>query len=173
MQFSLNKPAKLGQTHLVLIDGPAGAGKTTLSKKLEVQFQAPVIHLEFLYNGWDDALTSTLTNNLLKLCNSIEAGRNHLLPIYDWAEKKFTDVRTIAPTPKLIIEGVGSGQSAIRNFASLLIWVDADPKVALERVMNRDGYNYPDEISRWKIREAAHFELEQTAKFADFHYRTT
>ena len=173
MQFSLNKPAKLGQTQLVLIDGPAGAGKTTLAKKLEIQFQAPVIHLEFLYNGWDDALTDTLTNNLLELCNSLKVGKNHLLPIYDWQQKSYRSSTIISPSPKLIIEGVGAGQRAIREFASALIWVDADPKVALERVMNRDGYNYPDEIFRWKIREAAHFEVEQTAKFADFHYRTT
>lgn len=173
MQFSLNKPAKLGQTQLILIDGPAGAGKTTLAMKLKLEIDAPVIHLEYLYNGWDDALTATLTNNLLELCNAIKFGRNHLLPIYDWQEKSYRSVRTISPTPKLIIEGVGAGQRAIREFASALIWVDADPNVALERIMNRDGFNYPDEIFRWRIREAAHFEEEQTAKFADFYYRTT
>ena len=173
MQFSLNNSPKLGRTQLILIDGPSGAGKTTLAKQLQSELAATIIHLEFLYNGWDDALTSTLTNNLVSLCNSIKSGQDHFLPIYNWQTKTFDSTKIISPTPKLIIEGVGAGQSAIRSFASALIWVDADPEIALARVMQRDGFNYPDEISRWKIREAAHFKLEQTAKFADFHYLTS
>ena len=173
MQFSLNKPAKLGQSKLILIDGPAGAGKTTLSKELSNEFEAKVIHLENLYNGWEDALTPTLTKNLLALCNSIQAGRTHSLPIYNWKLAKFDGFDLILPEEFLIIEGVGAGQSAIRHFSSALIWVDADPEIALARVMERDGYQYPEEISRWKVREAEHFEVEQTAKFADFHYLTS
>ena len=173
MQFSLNKPAKLGQTKLVLIDGPAGAGKTTLAQELAKEWDAKVIHLEFLYNGWDDAITSTLTKNLLALCNSIREGITHSLPIYSWEQKKYDGYQLIEPTDILIIEGVGAGQSAIREFASALIWVDADPEISLQRVMERDGYLYPEEISRWKVREAEHFKVEQTAKFADFHYLTS
>lgn len=173
MQFSLNKPARLGKTQLILIDGPAGAGKTTLANVLKEELCCDVIHLEYLYNGWDDALTQTLTDNLIALCNSIKLGKSHWLPIYDWEINAFNSEREILPSEKLIIEGVGAGQAAIRHYSSSLIWVDADPDVALDRVMKRDGFRYPEEISRWKIREAAHFKLEQTAKFADFHYSTS
>ena len=173
MQFSLNKPALLGQTQLILIDGPAGAGKTTLADKLSKDFDAKVIHLEYLYDGWENALTPTLTEKLLELCNSLANGQSHTLPVYDWHEKRFIGIEIIEPSKVLIIEGVGAGQSAIRGYSSALIWVDVDPQLGFDRVIARDGESIREEIIRWKIREAEHFAEEQTRHFADFYYSTS
>ena len=45
---------------LLAIDGPAGAGKTTLAAQLEKEFSATgsvrVVHLDDLYSGWTTAL---------------------------------------------------------------------------------------------------------------------
>ena len=158
---------------LLIIRGCPSAGKTTLAEKLSSELNAKVIHLEYLYNGWNDALSPTLTKHLQNLCNAISKGEIHQLPIYNWSKNKYDSLDPITPDKILIIEGVGAGQSAIRDFASALIWVDADPEIALKRVMERDGYKYPEEITRWKEREARHFAKEQTAKFADFHYFTS
>ena len=60
-------PPACGVTRIIAIDGPAGSGKTTLSFALEAaltQFTVVTIHMDALYQGWDDALTTTLTRNL-------------------------------------------------------------------------------------------------------------
>lgn len=45
----------------IVIDGPAGAGKTTLARSIVDHFaMGEVIHCDDLYHGWEDALTSTL-----------------------------------------------------------------------------------------------------------------
>ena len=53
---------------LLAIDGPAGAGKTTLAAKLEAEYSVHstvrTIHMDDLYNGWDDALGISLTDTL-------------------------------------------------------------------------------------------------------------
>ena len=50
---------------LLAIDGPAGAGKTTLAAQLDKEFAATgtvrVVHLDDLYSGWTTALGNDLT----------------------------------------------------------------------------------------------------------------
>ena len=53
---------------LIAIDGPAGAGKTTLAAKFFAEFSVDksvlVIHLDDLYDGWDNALSSAMLSHL-------------------------------------------------------------------------------------------------------------
>ena len=158
---------------IILIDGPAGAGKTTLALKLQTERSCQVVHLDSVYNGWEDALTETLTQNLLSLINAFKAGLTYELPIYNWEQRKFVETRTIRPDNCLIIEGVGSGQSAIRDHASSLYWVEVDEEIGLARVLARDGDAIAEEMRVWKVREAEHFKKERTREFADFIITTT
>ena len=153
---------------IILIDGPAGSGKTTLSLKLQAEFQCEVIHLDSLYNGWDDALTDNLTTKLLSLLKAFNAAQPFSLPIYNWSTGQFDSERLIKPAPCLIIEGVGAGQSAIRPFATTLYWVEVDDEIGLQRVLDRDGDAIAQQMKIWKLREAEHFAKERTREFADF-----
>lgn len=162
---------------IILIDGPAGSGKTTLALKLVEQLResstCELIHLDYVYNGWDDALSEYLTNTLGDLLKAFLAGANFQLPIYDWRAGEFNSFRTIYPAENLIIEGVGAGQSAIRSFASQFYWVEAPDEIGLQRVLERDGMDIADQMRRWKLREAEHFAAERTRDFADFIISTT
>lgn len=153
---------------IILIDGPAGSGKTTLSLKLQAELQCDVIHLDSIYNGWDDALTNTLTSKLCSLIESFLSNQPFTLPIYNWSTGKFDSERLIMPSKSLIIEGVGAGQSAIRAFATTLYWVEVDDEIGMQRVLDRDGDAIADAMKIWKLREAEHFAKERTREFADF-----
>ena len=53
---------------VIAIDGPAGAGKTTLAHEiflaLSPKMTVNVIHMDDLYDGWENALTDDLTKIL-------------------------------------------------------------------------------------------------------------
>ena len=97
------------------------------------------------------------------------------MEIYNWHKAKFDSILAITPANHLIIEGVGAGQTAIRELATTLYWVETDPDLAVQRVLERDG-NLPDiemRMEHWRISEAKHFEQERTREFADFIITTT
>ena len=158
---------------IILIDGPAGAGKTTLSLKLQSELNCEVIHLDSLYNGWENALDQSLTNLLLGLVRAFLNGEEFELPLFNWAKNEFDSSLIVKPADALIIEGVGAGQSAIRESANLLYWVEVDEEIGLQRVLERDGKEIESQMRRWKVSEAKHFEVERTRDFADFIIATS
>lgn len=158
---------------IILIDGPAGAGKTTFSLKLQSELNCEVIHLDSVYNGWEHALDESLTKVLVKLVNSFLNGKDFELPIFNWYKNEFDSVHLVKTAETLIIEGVGAGQRAIRESANLLYWVEVDDELGLQRVLERDGFEIESQMRRWKVSEAKHFEAERTRDFADFIITTS
>lgn len=158
---------------IILIDGPAGAGKTTFSLKLQNELGCQVVHLDDHYNGWDEALGQDLTNVLLNIVENFQNGKTSEVPKFNWHLAKFEGTKRIEPAEILIIEGVGAGQSKIRPFATTLYWVDTEPEIGLARVLARDGAEYKERIKLWQIREANHFQVERTREFADFIISTS
>ena len=172
-----NSDALCGETKIVTIDGPAGSGKTTLAKEIALELakskvNVSVIHLDELYEGWDDALGQKLYERidawiLAPLRNGL--GPRHLK--YDWHVNKYTTWSELPVTPIVIIEGVGSGHTSLREQVSQAIWVEADDHILLDRVVERDGEVVRDEMLIWKARERAYFELHEVKNAAQIHLR--
>ena len=64
-----NSSALCGNSRIVTIDGPAGSGKTTLANEIATEFakskvEVSVVHLDELYEGWDDALGQKLFDRI-------------------------------------------------------------------------------------------------------------
>jgi len=163
---------RCGSTHLIAIDGPAGAGKTTLSKELalalSIHRKVSVLHLDEIYAGWDLALGQTLTDSLSKMLHSISVEKTAIVPIYDWVAERFSSTREITPCDLIIIEGVGSAQQIVREFATATIWIDIDPQTGLQRVLDRDGTTIEEEMKLWQEREEEHFHADATRENVDF-----
>lgn len=162
---------------IILIDGPAGSGKTTLSLKLQRDFatnlNCQVVHLDDHYSGWDEALNSELTDTLNLVVANFLLGLPTEIRTFNWHKSEFEGSKRIEPGEVLIIEGVGAGQSSIRARAASLYWVETDSDNALRRVLERDGQEYEERIRTWQMREAKHFKEERTREFADFIISTT
>ena len=172
-----NSSTLCGNSRIVTIDGPAGSGKTTLANEIATEFakskvEVSVVHLDELYEGWDDALGQKLYERieawvLTPLRNGL--GPKHLK--YDWHLNKFATWSELPVAPVLIIEGVGSGHTSLRKEVSQAIWVEADENLLLDRVVQRDGEVVRDEMLIWKARERAYFELHEVKKAAQIHLR--
>jgi uridine kinase len=159
-------PKKFPSTRTISIDGPAGSGKTTLARRISDSFddgEVVTIHMDDLYNGWEDALTPQLTRTLVnQILNPISQGKPLGYRKYDWLSKSFGDLISHPAPALLILEGVGSGQKETRKFSDELIWIDIDLETGLRRVLNRDGDYLETEMRIWQIREQEHFKSENT-----------
>ena len=163
--------AKCGSTSLVTIDGPSGSGKTKLAEKLSIELDnAPIVRMDDLYDGWDRALDPILIERINAwVITPLLAG----LPIhhlcYDWVEKRFISWKTLPTAEFVILEGVGAGTTALREYVSQSIWIEADEELLLDRVLHRDGEVIRDEMLIWKAKEAAYFELHNIKQSAMLH----
>ncbi|MGC4175678.1 uridine kinase family protein [Demequina sp.] len=182
---------RCGRTRLILIDGQAGAGKSTLANRLAVALggsasagagtympdapltsDAPVqiVHGDDLYEGWGGL--ATLDEVLLgQILEPLAAGGDGDFRMWDWLEDKRTYVIAVPQRPFLIIEGVGVAAPRARTLASLTVFVEAPWDARLARGVERDQHSYDDVINLWETferDERARHQLTGARGAADF-----
>ena len=157
---------------IIAIDGPAGAGKTTLAHDLKLalaqKFSISEIHMDDLYDGWENALTPHLADVLTHIVSAHKKSLPISLSRYDWNTATFHEAVEIEKAELLILEGVGSGQMAIRDSLSALVWIDIEDSQGMARVLARDGVAIEKQMRQWLSTQAQHFRDEGTQKAADF-----
>jgi uridine kinase len=161
-------PPRLGATRLVLIDGPAGSGKTTFAGRLATALGAgtAVVHMDDVYAGWTlDGAVERLTDGVLR---PLAAGRTGSYHRYDWATERFEDAPVEVPVPEvLVVEGCGSCPRSLDAWTTLRIWVEAPRELRLARGLARDGDDLAEHWHRWLSAEAVEFAREDTRARAD------
>jgi uridine kinase len=169
---ALSDLCSLKNSPIIAIDGPAGAGKTTLAHEiylaLSLKMSVKVIHMDDLYDGWDNALGEDLTKILLYLANQHKEQSPSKIKRYNWANSSFDESEELAPTDLLILEGVGSGDKALQDDLAALIWIDIDPEIGVKRVIDRDGVQVADEMEKWLGTQQEYFSQHSTREKADF-----
>ena len=157
---------------VLAIDGPAGSGKSTLAGEIARAFSGTysieVIHLDELYNGWDEALSDELFQKLDQLIAAQRVGKATDLAIYDWSAGSFSGSKEIKAVQLLIIEGVGSSNQLLHPNLTTSIWLDIDQSTGLARVLERDGEEIRDEMVKWQKMESEYFARDLTRERADF-----
>ena len=157
---------------LLAIDGPAGAGKTTFAAKLEAELlikgTVKVIHMDDLYNGWDNALSNPLSEILDRISTAHIAGREFVIKIFNWHTMTFDREEKIAPTDYLIIEGVGAAQQIVRETGAITYWLEIEPEIGLQRVLNRDGAYIEVQMRQWQVDQEEHFARDETRENCEF-----
>ena len=157
---------------IIAIDGPAGAGKTTLAHEiflaLSPKMSVNVIHMDDLYDGWDNALGEDLTTVLTHIADQHKQKKSAKIKKYNWTTSSFEDSEELPSNDLLILEGVGSGDMAIQDDLAALIWIDIDPEIGVKRVIERDGAQVVDEMRKWLRTQEEYFSQHSTREKADF-----
>lgn len=164
----LAAPPRLGQTRLVAVDGPSGAGKTTFAARLAAELPGtPIVHTDDLLDGWHDQLTfwSRVERWIL---TPIGEGRPGRYRTYDWHAGRFGDEwRTVAAAPVVILEGFSSARAEVRPRLSFSVFLDAPADVRRHRVGDRDGPALTRYQEEWWTIEERHFAADATAHNVD------
>ena len=157
---------------LLAIDGPAGAGKTTLAAKLEAEYSVHstvrTIHMDDLYDGWDNALSKDLSKILQYLVSQHEAKSPANIQRYNWESSSFGESEELPVSDLLILEGVGCGDKELQDRFAALIWMEIDPTDGLKRVLDRDGEQMHEQMQKWLGTQAEYFLQHSTREKADF-----
>ena len=156
---------------VVIIDGPAGSGKTVLAGQLRRVARASgvsctVVQMDDLYEGWAGmrAGGEAATDLLRALAQGDPASYRR----YNWVSEQYTERVPVPPVSLLVIEGVGSARLEHLDLASALVWVEEpDPQERLRRGLARDGAEIEAHWRRWMVEEAELFAEVGTCHRAD------
>ncbi|BBH18354.1 adenylate kinase [Nocardioides baekrokdamisoli] len=166
----LAAPVRCGTTRLLCIDGPAGSGKTTLANAVAAELDATVLHMDDLYAGWSGLEAGV--KQASRIAEAVALRRPVTYAPWNWHRSDRDYAIDVAPSPTLIIEGVGSGAGPLRDRASLLVWMDADEDVRQQRALARDGDSFAPHWTMWADQERVHFLRERTRERADLVLET-
>jgi uridine kinase len=161
-------PPRLGAVRLVVVDGPAGSGKSTVADRLAAALgAAPVVHMDDLYDGWAGLGGDVWHRLREQVLQPLAAGRPGRFRRYDWHEGRFADWREVPLGPVVVVEGVGSAARPVEPLPSVRVWVEAPPELRLRRGIERDGEALRAQWLAWTERELAHFAADGTLDRAD------
>jgi len=156
---------KCGQTKIVVIDGPAGSGKTTLAKSLSGLLEnCPIIHMDEIYEGWENALSPKTSQDLVEwIINPLLEDKSIEYLKYDWHLVQRIEKVVINNSKVMIIEGVGASVSEISKHACLKLWIEVNEETGINRVLTRDGLQIQEQMKKWQSQESKFF-IENNSK---------
>ena len=152
------------ETRIIAIDGPGGAGKSTLAAWLAGELGAYVIHTDD-FASWDNPIDwwPELLDRTLK---PLAAGAAAQYQPTIWAGEQRAPV-VIEPGGTVVLEGVTASRSAFRPYLAYSIWIETDRAARLHRGIDRDGEDARAQWERWMEAEDRYIEFERPAEHAD------
>lgn len=149
---------------VVLIDGGAGSGKTTLARHLAYRLGAEIVHLDALYPGWGG-----LSAGAVAVERDVLARGGYRR--FDWERGEQAEWVSVARSGPLVIEGCGAITAGTVAAARRLcrgeargeadrgvtaIWVECPEPERRARALARDGELFRPHWDRWAAQEAVH-----------------
>lgn len=124
---------------LVLVDGVAGSGKTTLARTLAAVMGAGLVHTDDVA-WWLDVLAWD-QEMIAGVLDPWRAGRTVRYRPSGWVSKNRAGHVFADGQAPLVVEGMSVIRDTLRPLAGFLIWVETDGQIAHQRVIARDLAN--------------------------------
>lgn len=162
------KPAPDGMaTKIIAIDGPGGAGKTTLAARLAEELGgAQVLHTDD-FASWDNPLGwwPRLIDEALEPLSRNESAR---FKRTDWENGDRELWGEVEPAEFVILEGVSASRQAFQPFLTYSIWIETPRELRLKRGLERDGEEARAQWEQWMAEEDnKYIERERRREHAD------
>lgn len=144
--------------NLVTVDGPSGAGKTTLANAIAVELGATVVHTDQIVPGWH-SLHEGVQIIARQIIHPLSGGAVARARTYDWDALALDGWLEVEPAAIVIIEGCGTASVANYELVGARIWVDAPAADRETRLRSRhDWVGYAPYRDAWRRQE---HELDQ------------
>ncbi len=166
-------------TPIVLIDGRAASGKSSLAAALKNQLfkeleQAPrLIHMDDLYPGWEGLIAGSHYLNQ-QILQPLKLGKTSSWQLWDWekAQRGRSDEpgngwREFAGGTPLIVEGCGSLSRVSAELADYRVWIETEQQVRHQRWLDRDGEKFNEFWHIWAAQEDEFYQQEKSLQLAD------
>ena len=159
-----------GRCRVVVVDGPAGSGKTTVAAALVDEarargLEAAVVHMDDLYDGWGGVLD--VGQQVHELLRALHETGSADYRRYDWHRGAYAERRTVTTPDVLVLEGVGSADPTSDPVVALRVWVEAPSDVRLERGLRRDGEHLREQWLGFMRDESVVHARDRTRERAD------
>ena len=161
---------RCGDVVVVALDGPSGAGKTTLARGVELALASSgsvvVVHMDHLYPGWD-GLSQAPALLARQVLEPLSRGEHAAYRTWSWVREEWAGTHDVPPCRYLVVEGCGASVGPARAYAALAVFVDADMRLRRRRGIARDGDVYRPQWQRWADQEDELFSADSTRDRAD------
>ena len=124
--------------------------------------------MDQIYNGWNTPFDEHFTQALIQIVKAHKKAEAIPLAQYNWNHAAYDERHLLPPTQLLILEGVASTHSLIREDLTASLWIEIEPQIGLDRVLARDGKEISDEMNSWLVLQAQHFAANDSQMKADF-----
>lgn len=137
-----------GHRRVVLVDGPSGAGKTTLAARMvEARPSWQVVHADDLHEGWFGLDRAW---RLDWLWSATPAYRR-----WDWDLHRWGGTVEVDPSRPVVVEGCGVVTPGQARRATLSLWCHLDPGRARQRALSREP-QFAQWWAAWAVQQEWH-----------------
>ena len=162
---------------LIAIDGPCGAGKSTLARRLQEFFvDAEVYHMDDFFLPPDMRTKERLAmpggnvyheRFLEQVLNPLQTGKPFTYQVYNCQTDSLRAVQA-EPARLAIVEGSYSLHPTLRAHYDLKVFVDVTPQEQERRIRARNSADMvPRFLNEWIPMENAYFRQENLREIAD------
>lgn len=156
LAWSEDREPSAGERRVLAVEGRSGSGKTTLARAIAERLDAPLIHMDDLYAGWD-GLDEGIANLREWVLEPLANGRPASWRRWDWPAHEYAEHHPVPAAKWLVIEGVGAGSSRLRPYVGGIVLLKSTPAVRKRRALARDGETYAPHWDRWAAHEDAFY----------------
>ncbi len=156
---------------VVAVDGPSGSGKTVLGTAVAARLDAPLVHMDDLFPGWD-GLVEAPALLATQVLEPLARGERAAYRRWDWHRDGWAEEVEVPSTQLLVVEGCGSSVGPAARYVAVAVWVEAERAERMRRGLARDGESYRPHWERWAAQEDVLFGADRTRERADVLVRT-
>jgi len=161
---------------VILIDGRAASGKTTVSRILEDVIGSGTVHMDHFFlppELRNEERLSEIGGNIhyerfiSEVLPQLRSGKDFAYRIFDCSKMDYGEMKEVKASACIVVEGAYSAHPVFESYADVKVFSNVDEDEQMKRIVERNGEKTAETFaSRWiPMEEAyyAHFKIKENA----------